>query len=75
LDKDITPPGIVKRPTMKAGRSDDQRRARRVCAGEKSGYMDAAPELKAGGRRQPGQVASTSCRIDTFQNKSNVKSI
>jgi len=43
---------------MKAGRSDDQRRARRVCAGEKAGDMDAASELRAGGRRQSGCAAS-----------------
>ncbi|OYU53553.1 MAG: hypothetical protein CFE27_01345 [Alphaproteobacteria bacterium PA1] len=60
---------------MKAGRSDDQRRARRVCAGEKAGDMDAAPELRAGGRRQSGCAASMSGKIDTFQNKSKIKSI
>ncbi|MFN8734652.1 MAG: hypothetical protein ACK5ZD_16015, partial [Hyphomonadaceae bacterium] len=65
----------VKRPTMKAGRSDVQRRARRVCAGGKTGDMVAAPRLKAGGRRQSGCAASMSGKIDTFKNKSKIKSI
>jgi len=60
---------------MKAGRSDVQRRARRVCAGEKSGDADAASRLKAGGRRQSGFAASMSGKIDTSKKKSKIKSI